>query len=41
MYGGVATVLVEECVEASDNTNAAALLLKANRKTNLVRVGAL
>ena len=33
--------LVEECVEASDNTNVTALLGKANRKTDLVTVGAL
>ena len=32
--------MVEECVEGSDNTNAAALLVKANRKADLVRVGA-
>ena len=39
MYGGVATVLVEGCVEASDNTNVTGI--KANRKVDLVRVGAL
>ena len=33
--------MVEECIEANDNTNATAVLLKANRKTDLVRVGAL
>ena len=32
---------IEECVGASDNTNVTALLVKANRKVDLVRVGAL